>query len=69
MLRVGIIGESLVGAVRTREGVKVTAATYCNHLKGVLDPWLVDIQLSFLRTSSIQAFLISYDIQGERLMV
>lgn len=45
----GIIGDRLVGPVRVGEEDKVTAATYCDLLKEVLDPWLDDLPLSFLR--------------------
>lgn len=82
ILWAGIIGDRLVGPVTVPEVFKVIAATYCNLLNDVCDPWLDHIPLSLLRTPVFmhdntlshsvrvtQAFLGSYSIQCERLIV
>lgn len=78
----GILGDRLVGPARVPEEVKVTIAAYCNLLKEILDPWLDETPLYFLRnlvfmhnnasphsSRTTQTLLESYGIQSERLMV
>ena len=49
MLWAGIVGDELVGPFRVQEGVKLTSHTYCQFLKGFVEPWLEEIRLSRLR--------------------
>ena len=46
MIWAGIIGDELVGPFRVPDGLKLTAATYCEFLKKALEPWLDDLPLS-----------------------
>lgn len=75
------LGTDLLAQSGCLEGVKVTAATYCNLLK-VLDACLSDIPLSLLRnfvfmhdnmrshaSRTNQTLLGAFGIQSERLMV
>lgn len=43
MWRAGIFEDRHVGPPREPVDVKVTADSYCNILKAVLNPWLDDI--------------------------
>ena len=45
-----IIGDELVGPFRVPDGLKLTAATYCEFLKTALKPWSDDLPLSRLKT-------------------
>ena len=49
MIWAGIIGDELVGPFRVPDGLKLTAATYCEFLKTALEPWLDDLPLSRLK--------------------
>ena len=50
MIWAGIIGDELVGPFRVPDGLKLTAATYCEFLKTALEPWLDDLPLSRLKS-------------------
>ena len=49
MIWAGIIGDELVCPFRVPDGLKLTAATYCEFLKTALEPWLDDLPLSRLK--------------------
>ena len=43
MIWASIIGDELVGPFRVPDGLKLTAATYCEFLKTALEPWLCNV--------------------------
>ena len=40
MIWAGIIDNTIAGAIRVHEGVKLYSRTYCEQLESVLLPWL-----------------------------